>query len=408
MDFHRVGFWLATIEQVQDPEFINDCGIGLVVCLLGEHSRTPKYPPGTAWISFGVMFETRRDWDLKQVLPPIVSALSQGKSVAVHCLNSFHRGPVGLAAICRKLFNVEVVPFLRFLSTKRSIWPPYGGDGPITGSLDGAVRWAAQLSLWEPPPFPQPTRPVPIFAASSQAASAASSSSSGALVASPVLSLAEAEKQLRRDAGSFLYRAMRPDGSDLQPEDSPLQMSGWPLVRAIFDSVDKGSSFRSPFLHFSKDFVQARHWFMRGRQSRREVDGYICRVSIADLVEFGRSQPPASSQDVVATPGTIIDVSNPKAAQKFLGLWQKSDFVMDRIHQLGIAHGQQEVLVAFRGRLPVSLFEVVSSDTGLGQGLLPEVGQVPCIGWICKVMDVCAVISILDFFLELGYVRLGR
>jgi hypothetical protein len=71
---------------------------------------------------------------------------------------------------------------------------------------------------------------------------------------------------------------------------------------------------------------------------------------------------------------------------------------LDRIHQLGIAHGQQEVLVAFRGRLPVSLFEVVSSDTGLGQGLLPEVGQVPCIDWICKVMDVCAVISILDFF----------
>jgi hypothetical protein len=137
-------------------------------------------------------------------------------------------------------------------------------------------------------------------------------------VASPVLSLAEAEKQLRKDMGSYLYCAMRADGTDLQVLDSPMQMSGFPLVSAIFDSIDRGSTFRSPFLHFSKDFVQARHWFMRGQRSRGEVDGYICRVSIADLVEFGRSQVSASSQEVVATPGTITDVSNPKAAQKIL------------------------------------------------------------------------------------------
>ena len=396
MQMDTVGFWLATIDQVEDAEFLQRGGIGLIVCLLGEHSQRPKYPPGTVWKSFSVMFESRRDWDLQHVLPSIVSALSQEKNVAVHCLNSFHRGPVGLAAICRKLMNVDVVQFLRFLSTRRNIWAPYGGGEPITGTIHGAVRWAAQLSLWEPPAVAQPTRPVPIVAASRPAASAASSSSSAALVASPVPSLAEAERQLRRDKGSFLYRAMRPDGSDLQAEGSPMQMTGLPLVSAIFESVATGSSFRSPFLHFSKDFVQARHWFMRGQRSRGEVDGYICRVSIADLVQFGRSQLPASSQDVVAKPGTIIDVSNPKAVQKILGLWQKSDFVMDRIHQLGIAHGQQEVLVAFRGRLPVSLFEVVSSDTGLGQGLLPEVGQVPCIDWICKVMHGCAVIAILD------------
>ena len=84
MDFQKVGFWLATIDQVEDPQFIHGAGIGLIVCLLGEHSKTPKYPPGTPHISFAVMFETRRDWDLKQALPPIVSALSQGKTVAVH------------------------------------------------------------------------------------------------------------------------------------------------------------------------------------------------------------------------------------------------------------------------------------------------------------------------------------
>jgi hypothetical protein len=215
-----------------------------------------------------------------------------------------------------------------------------------------------------------------MFPAASQAASAASSSSTGVIVASRTISLAEAEKQLRKDMGSYLYRAMRPDGTDLQPLDSPMELSGFPLVQAIFEAVDKGSTFRSPFLHFSKDFVQARNWYMRGKMARGEGDGYICRVSIADLVAFGLTQSPASSQDVQARVGTIIDVSTPKAAQQFLGLWQNSDFVHDRVVQLGIAHRQQEVLVGFRGRLPVSLFEVVSSDTGLGKGLLPELGQV--------------------------------
>jgi hypothetical protein len=389
MQMDTVGFWLATIDQVEDAEFLQTGGIGLIVCLLGEHSQRPKYPPGTVWKSFSVMFESRRDWDLQHVLPSIVSALSQEKNVAVHCLNSFHRGPVGLAAICRKLLNVDVVQFLRFLSTRRSIWAPYGGGEPITGSIDRAVRWAAQLSLWEPPPVAQPTRPVPIVAASRPAASAASSSSSAALVASPVPSLAEAERQLRRDKGSFLYRAMRPDGSDLQAEGSPTQMTGLPLVSAIFESVATGSSFRSPFLHFSKDFVQARHWFMRGRSLRGEAHGYICRVSIAELVEFGRSQPPASSQDVVATPGSIIDVSESKLFRTFLGRWQNHDVVTERVHELGIAHAQREVLVAFRGRLPVSLFQVVDPDTGHGQGRLAEVGQIPCMHWMFEFMRLC-------------------
>jgi hypothetical protein len=83
MDFNRAGFWLATIEQVQDAEFLQTGGIGLIVCLLGEHSRRPKYPPGTVWKSFSVMFESRRDWDLQHVLPSIVSALSQARETAM-------------------------------------------------------------------------------------------------------------------------------------------------------------------------------------------------------------------------------------------------------------------------------------------------------------------------------------
>jgi len=48
---------------------------------------------------------------------------------------------------------------------------------------------------------------------------------------------------------------------------------------------------------------------------------------------------------------------------------------MDHVGQLSIAHRQQEVLVAFRGRIPTSLFEVVNPDTGIGKGRLPAMGQ---------------------------------
>ena len=41
------------------------------------------------------MFEIRRDWDLKQALPLIIPSLSQGETVGVHCLSSYHQVPIG-------------------------------------------------------------------------------------------------------------------------------------------------------------------------------------------------------------------------------------------------------------------------------------------------------------------------
>ena len=382
IDFQKVGFWLATIDQVQDPGWVRGVGIGLMVCLLGEHSRAPKYPHGTPAVSFAVMFETGREWDLKQATPRIVSALSQGQSVGVHCLNSFHRGPVGLAAICRRLFNYDVRKMLHFLSTRRSIWHEYAGMGPMSGSLGGAARWAARLSQWIPDPPFRPTRPVPGVPASSQVAtSAASSSSSGAIAtATPAMTAVQAQQQLRKEQGLFLYRAMCQDGSDLKAMGSPDHMSGLSLIQEIFMAVDKGSTYRSPFLHFSKDYVQARHWYSRGKLSRREQNGYLCRVSIADLEKFAASQVSASqisasSQDVEARPGTIIDLSTPRTAQQFFGRYHNCEFVTDNLQMLGIAHAHKEVLVCFRGRIPAALFEVINTDTGLGRGFVPELGQ---------------------------------
>jgi hypothetical protein len=91
----------------------------------------------------------------------------------------------------------------------------------------------------------------------------------------------------------------------------------------------------------------------------------------------------------VATLGSIIDLSDAKAARKSLGRWVSADVVTERVHELGIAHAQREVLVAFRGRLPVSLFQVVDPDTGHGQRRLAEVGQIPCMHWMFEFMRLC-------------------
>ena len=78
-----------------------------------------------------------------------------------------------------------------------------------------------------------------------------------------------------------------------------------------------------------------------------------------------------------ATVGTIIDVSSASSTRAFLGkLWANSHFALDNAHKLGIAHRQQEVLVAFRGAIPSALFEVVDENTGASKGPLDRRAEV--------------------------------
>ena len=69
-----------------------------------------------------------RSKQLNEALPRIVAALSQGLNVGLHCLQSFHRGPMGLWAVGRSLclhLGSQGTVHLNYIGTKREIYGPY-------------------------------------------------------------------------------------------------------------------------------------------------------------------------------------------------------------------------------------------------------------------------------------------
>ena len=316
------------------------------------------------------MYQNKRTRLLGECLPHIASALSQGTNVAVHCCNSFHRGPVGLVAILKALFGFEPRQALRHIGRSRHIYAPYyrSDDKEIPHDLGRAVAWAKGLSLWDPPK--PKARPI-------AAPGGASSSQDGP----PSVSLAEADRKLVEDRGDFLYRAMAQDRSDLTTPDPAWSqgLRGTALVKAIFDAVKKGSTQRSPFLHFSWDFVQARNWWMRGRHDRGEQHGYMARVSVKALrklaLEADSSQGGAAlsqGDELVATTGKLIDLSDGRTFSRTFGKFYLDDEVQERLPILSICVSHKEVLVPFRGTIPEDIFELINEDTGLSKGWLVD------------------------------------
>ena len=190
------------------------------------------------------------------------------------------------------------------------------------------------------------------------------------------MTLAEKKKLLQKDKGNYLYRAMRADGKDVS-EPHPVSsqvLSGLDLAEAIFEAVERGSVKTSPFLHFSWNFTEARKWHMRGREDRGEKTGWMARVAVDDLdalVQMPASSQgaPASSQGALEEPYAVLgkrfDLSSQKAAANVFGK-KLLDVVSDRCaRSLGISINQKEVLVAWRGRLPQGIFEVIDMNSGL-------------------------------------------
>ena len=85
---------------------------------------------------------------------------------------------------------------------------------------------------------------------------------------------------------------MTADGSELAgPHAASSQdLADWELVEALFKAVEKGSSVQSPFLHFSWDFVEARHWHMRGIMMRGEQTGWMARVAVSELEQVAKAE----------------------------------------------------------------------------------------------------------------------
>ena len=144
------------------------------------------------------------------------------------------------------------------------------------------------------------------------------------------------------------------------------------------------------FLHFSWDFTQARQWYMRGKGTRGETEGYMCRVNIKDLeklaAEERANRPQAASsrggaassqkEDFVAITGMLIDLSSGPAVHKTFGKWSREWEVQAHAGDLNICYNHKEVLVPFRGVIPEAIFELIGEDTGLSKGPLGKAASV--------------------------------
>ncbi len=199
--------------------------------------------------------------------------------------------------------------------------------------------------------------------------------------------LKEKSRRLQQDMAkkTYLYRAMREDELDLPPRDQESSaishevMAGPGLLNAVIQAVAEGSKRTSKFLHFSWNFQYARNWLIRARSSRMEEDNYMVRVSVDDLRELAARSKAARSQvapevamegEPFVGSGDVIDLSESGLAHQFFGKYALEGWVQDSLPRIGIARGMKEVLVAFRGSIPRSLFERVDEDTGLYAGPL--------------------------------------
>ena len=120
-DIHP-GFILAQRSQVEGPEWAADCHVGLFVRATGMNSHKFHYPKWAPNVEFPICFEGGRNRLLEQACPRILKTLSQGWMVAIHCENPYHRGPLALCAVLRRLFGLNIDPVMQMIGTRREIW----------------------------------------------------------------------------------------------------------------------------------------------------------------------------------------------------------------------------------------------------------------------------------------------
>ena len=174
----------------------------------------------------------------------------------------------------------------------------------------------------------------------------------------------------------WVYRAMRPDLEDVRmPKATREVMSLCPdaheLRCHVLQALAMGSHKPSPFLHFSKSFEIAKAWHALARAGRQEVarEQYIVRLDMQKFVdECGKKGK--SIKDF------FIDLSD-KAAQKEFFTLRPEEYAKHATHLstlfnwnlLSKAEKDAEVLVKWRGTLPLTLLEVVHSETGCPTGM---------------------------------------
>ena len=280
---------------------------------------------------------------------------------------------MGLCAVGRSLalhLGSQGTVHLNYIGTKREIYGPYVTGDPIAEErLANALGWVKTLGqyvceahTYHVDPRPSASSQVPV---ASCWAGAASSSSAAA----PAQRSLTSPTRKFDDDCEYLYRAMTSEGSDfLGSRGSKRTLTGEALVNELFRAVEFGSQERSEFLHFSKEFVYARTWFVRGKMDRGETSGYMCRIRLADLRALEEQTRAALSQDCddfTAVVGSVFDFSSEKAVKQTFGRkWGNMDVVESSVYKLRIAMANKEVLVAFRGDIPPTMFDLIETDTG--------------------------------------------
>ena len=139
----------------------------------------------------------------------------------------------------------------------------------------------------------------------------------------------------------------------------------------VLQALAMGSHKPSPFLHFSKSFEIAKAWHALAREGRQEVarEQYIVRLDMQKFVDKCRKKG-KSIKDF------FIDLSD-KAAQKEFFTLRPEEYAKHATHLstlfnwnlLSKAEKDAEVLVKWRGTLPLTLLEVVHSETGCPTGM---------------------------------------
>ena len=166
------------------------------------------------------------------------------------------------------------------------------------------------------------------------------------------------------------YRAMRPDMDDFVwkldrsihslPEDSRR------MRELALRAVEHGSTERSPFLHASWRKDQAHRWHLLAQQ-RGESQAHQILVQI-DI--WGWYKYCLSSNDELLHKECIIDLSSDKAQHKFFDKIENPIDMTSHGGALQQAKVSSEVLLKWRGAVPMHFFTVLDPTSGLALGPL--------------------------------------
>jgi len=163
-----------------------------------------------------------------------------------------------------------------------------------------------------------------------------------------------------------LFRSMRPDFKDVVPGNWASTMPGHytsAFKEVVVQAVEEGSGFTSPFWHCSSDPWKARSWMKMAedRNLQRCGAGYMVRIRIWDWWCSGTMDEDA-----------MVDLSSYQLAMKFINSAPKRQNVSDNQNELDKSLGRREILLKWRGDVPIQWIDVVADHNGTAIMTLKE------------------------------------